>query len=47
MWHARERRGMCTGFWWKSLKERDNLEDQGVDVRVESEWILGRLAGRV
>jgi hypothetical protein len=34
-------------FWWKSLKERDHSEDQGVDRRMESEWILGRLAGCV
>jgi hypothetical protein len=33
-----------TGFWWESLKERDHLEDQGIDGRIGSEWILGRLA---
>jgi len=47
MWHAWERRGKCTGFWWESPKERDHLEDQGVDGRMGSEWILGRLAGGV
>jgi hypothetical protein len=47
MWHAWERRGKCTGFWWKSKKERDHLEDQGVDRRMGSEWILGRLAGGI
>jgi hypothetical protein len=26
-------------------KERDYLEDQGVDGRMGSEWVLGRLAG--
>jgi hypothetical protein len=31
-------------FWWKSLSERDHLEDQGVDGRMGSEWIFGRLA---
>jgi len=35
----------CTGFWWESPKERDHLEDRGVDGRMGSEWILGRLAG--
>jgi hypothetical protein len=45
MWHAWEKRGNCTGFWWESPKERDHLEDQGVDERMGSEWILGRLAG--
>jgi hypothetical protein len=44
MWHAWERREKCTRFWWESPKERDHSEDQGVDVRMGSEWILGRLA---
>jgi hypothetical protein len=29
MWHAWERKGMCTRFWWESQEERDHLEDQG------------------
>jgi hypothetical protein len=29
---------------WESHKERDHLEDQGVDGRMGSELILGRLA---
>jgi hypothetical protein len=29
---------------WESPKERDHSEDQGVDERMGSEWILGRLA---
>jgi hypothetical protein len=33
-----------TSFWWESPKERDHLEDQGVDGKMESEWISGRLA---
>jgi hypothetical protein len=33
------------GFGGKPPKERDHLEDQGVDGRIGSEWILGRLAG--
>jgi hypothetical protein len=28
-----------------SQKERDHLEDQGIDGRMRSEWILWRLAG--
>jgi hypothetical protein len=24
----------CTGFWWESPKEKDNLKDQGVDGRM-------------
>jgi hypothetical protein len=36
MWHAWERRGKCTRFWWGSPKERDHLEDQGEDgIRMD------------
>jgi hypothetical protein len=35
----------CKRCWWESPKERYHLEDQGVDGRMGSEWILGRLAG--
>jgi alpha-glucosidase (family GH31 glycosyl hydrolase) len=31
MWHAWERGETCTEFWWESPKEKDHLEDQGVD----------------
>jgi hypothetical protein len=31
MWHAWERGETCTGFWRESPKEKDHLEDQGVD----------------
>jgi hypothetical protein len=41
MWYVWERRRMCTRFWWESQKERDHVEDKGVDGRMESEWILG------
>jgi hypothetical protein len=44
MWHAWERREICTSFWWESLKERDHLEDQGVGRKMGSEWLLGRFA---
>jgi hypothetical protein len=47
MWHAWERKGKCISFWWESLKERDHLEDQGVDRRMGSEWILGDWLGGV
>jgi hypothetical protein len=45
MWHAWERPEKCTGFWCEILKERDHLEDRGVDGRMGSECILGNLAG--
>jgi hypothetical protein len=40
-----ERRGKRTGFWQEGPKERDHLKDQGVNGRIGSEWILGRMAG--
>jgi hypothetical protein len=43
--HGTHGRGKCTEFWWESQKERDHLEDQGIDVRTGSEWILRSLAG--
>jgi hypothetical protein len=44
MWHAWERTENYTRLWWESPKERDHSEDQGVDGRIRSEWILWRLA---
>jgi hypothetical protein len=28
------------GFWWENPKERDHLEDQGLDGRMITECIL-------
>jgi hypothetical protein len=47
MWHAWERGETCTGFWWESPKEKDHLEDQGVDGRMGSKRTLGRSVGGV
>jgi len=32
-----------TGFWWENLKERDHLEDPGVDERIILSWIFRKL----
>jgi hypothetical protein len=34
-----ERRG-DTGFWWGNPRERDHLEDPGVDMRIILKCIL-------
>ena len=30
---------MYTGFWWRNLRERDNLEDASVDGKIILRWI--------
>ena len=34
MWHVLERGEVHTEFWWGNLKERDHLEDLGVDESI-------------
>jgi hypothetical protein len=36
---VRGREEVCTGFWWGNLRERDCLEDPGIDVRKILRWI--------
>jgi len=31
----------CTGFWWGNVKERDHLEDPGIDGRIMLSVIWG------
>ena len=31
---------MHTGFWWGNLRERDHLEEAGVDGRIILRWIF-------
>jgi hypothetical protein len=34
-----------TGFWWGNLRERHNLEDQGIDGRIILNWIFRKWDG--
>jgi hypothetical protein len=36
---------MYTAFWWKNLKERDHLENTGVDERIILRWIFRKCGG--
>jgi hypothetical protein len=27
---------ICTGYWWGNLRERDHLEDPGVDGKINT-----------
>jgi hypothetical protein len=40
MWLIQGRGEVLTGFWWGNLRERDHLEDEGVDGRMVLKWIL-------
>jgi hypothetical protein len=31
---------MYTGFWWGNLRERDYVEDPGIEGRIILRWIF-------
>jgi hypothetical protein len=31
---------MHTGFWWGNLRERDHMEDSGVDRMIILKWLF-------
>ena len=40
MKHMWGRGEFCTGFWRGNLRERDHLEDPGIDRRIILKWIF-------
>jgi len=38
---------MCTEVWWENLRERDHLEDSGIDRRIILRWIFRKWDVRV
>jgi hypothetical protein len=37
--------GVLTGFWWGNPRERDHLEDPGLDWRLILKWIFNKWDG--
>ena len=46
MWHVWETREVHTRFWWRDLRERDHLEDLGLDGRIILKCILKKWDGK-
>jgi hypothetical protein len=42
---VRERGEVHTGFWLGNLREREHLQDQGIDGRIILKWITKKWDG--
>ena len=47
MWHVWGTVEVHTGLWWEDLRERDHLENVGVDGRIILKWIFKQWDGSV
>jgi hypothetical protein len=45
MLYVWERDVVRTGFWWGNLRERDNLEDLGLDGEMILKWAFKKWDG--
>jgi hypothetical protein len=45
MWHIWETGKVHTGFWMGDLREKDHLEDLGIDGRVILKWLFKKWDG--
>jgi len=43
MWRVWGRGEAYTGFWWGNPRERDHLEDLGIDGKIILRWIFRKL----
>ena len=37
---------MYTGFWWGNLRDRDHLEEPGIDARTILTWFFKKQDGK-
>jgi hypothetical protein len=45
MLHVYETGQLHTGLWWRNLRERDHLEDPGIDGRIILKLIFSKSGG--